>query len=135
MRLPSIRRHRDRHADAHASVEPIPDPPGAVRFWTDTAKRRFIRMHPVGDAIEFTAPRSRLWPGQDPDVFERRVVSRAALPDTVTCGRGYIEVLSIEDDGILVNEVRTHGDQVVAVPVWSTPTAPPPVTDQGPPSP
>jgi hypothetical protein len=122
MRLPSIRRRHGHEANAQASVLPLADPPGAVRFWTDTAKRRFIRMQLVGDAIEFTAPRSRLWPGQDPGVFERQVVSRATLPDTVTCGRGYIEVLSIEDDGILVNEVRTHGDQVVAVPVWSTPS-------------
>jgi hypothetical protein len=54
-------------------------------------------------------------------VFERQVVSRGALPDTVTCGRGYIEVLSIEDDGILVNEIRTHGDQVIAVPLSVSP--------------
>lgn len=121
MRLPSIRRRRDGDTDPQASGLPITDPPGAVRFWTDTAKRRFIRMHPVGDAVEFTAPRSRLWPGQGPGVYERHVVSRSTLPDTVTCGRGYIEVLSIEDDGILFNEVRTHGDQVVAVPVWSSP--------------
>jgi hypothetical protein len=98
-------------------VHDVVDPPGAVRFWTDMAKRRFIRMQ-AGDAVEFVAPRTRLWPGQDPGVFERQVVSRATLPDTVTCGRGYIEVLSIEEDGILVNEVRTHGDQVVAAPIW-----------------
>ncbi|MFN8518360.1 MAG: hypothetical protein U0667_02985 [Chloroflexota bacterium] len=85
------------------------------------AKRRFIRMQLMGDAVEFTAPRTRLWPGQDHGVLERQVVSRATLPDTVTCGRGYIEVLSIEADGILVNEVRTHGDQVVAAPVWASP--------------
>lgn len=121
MRLLSFRRRRDHDANLYDSRLPDMDPPGAVRFWTDMAKRRFIRMQPVGDAVEFTAPRTRLWPGQDPGVFERQVVSRAALPDTVTCGRGYIEVLSIEDDGILVNEIRTHGDQVVAVPVWGSP--------------
>jgi len=118
MRLPSIRRRRDHEHDSQESGLPIADPPGAVRFWTDMAKRRFIRMQPMGDAIEFVAPRTRLWPGQGPEFMERQLVSRTALPDTVTCGRGYIEVLSIEEDGILVNEVRTHGDQVVAVPVW-----------------
>jgi uncharacterized protein YerC len=41
-------------------------------------------------------------------------VTRGALPDTVTCGRGYIEVLAFVDDGILVNEVRTFGDEMVA---------------------
>jgi hypothetical protein len=119
MRLLSIRRRRD-HQSLQHHPDPVADPPGAVRFWTDLAKRRFIRMQPMGDAVEFVAPRTRLWPGQDPEVFERQLVSRTALPDTVTCGRGYIEVLSIEDDGILVNEVRTHGDQVVAVPVWGS---------------
>jgi hypothetical protein len=122
MRLLSIRRRR---ATEPVGPQPGSDPerPGTVRFWTDMAKRRFIRIQPMGDAVEFVAPRTRLWPGQDPGVFERQVVSRGALPDTVTCGRGYIEVLSIEDDGILVNEVRTHGDQVVAAPVWGPPAA------------
>lgn len=120
MRLLSFRRRRDHDARHHQPL-PVPDPPGTVRFWTDLAKRRFIRMQPMGDAIEFVAPRTRLWPGQDPGVFERQVVSRGALPDTVTCGRGYIEVLSIEDDGILVNEIRTHGDQVIAVPLPGSP--------------
>jgi hypothetical protein len=118
MRLLPFRRPRTGTHEppfAHA----VADPPGAVRFWTDMAKRRFIRME-AGDAVEFVAPRTRLWPGQDPGVFERQVVTRATLPDTVTCGRGYIEVLSIEEDGILVNEVRTHGDQVVAAPIWMT---------------
>ena len=119
MRLLPFRRPRA-GTDEHQLTFAVVDPPGAVRFWTDMAKRRFIRMHAMGDAIEFVAPRTRLWPGQDPGVFERQVVSRGALPDTVTCGRGYIEVLSIEEDGILVNEIRTHGDQVVAAPVWVT---------------
>jgi hypothetical protein len=122
MRLIQLRRRRARNNEPVLNA-PVADPPGAVRFWTDMAKRRFIRMQAMGDAVEFVAPRTRLWPGQDPGVFERQVVSRGALPDTVTCGRGYIEVLSIEDDGILVNEVRTHGDQVVAAPVGSTPLA------------
>lgn len=119
MRLLSMRRRRTGGTDEPQFALPHADPPGAVRFWTDLAKRRFIRMQ-AGDAVEFVAPRTRLWPGQDPGVFERQVVSRATLPDTVTCGRGYIEVLSIEEDGILVNEVRTHGDQVVAAPIWVT---------------
>jgi hypothetical protein len=119
MRLLPFRRPRP-GTDAPSFVVDVADPPGAVRFWTDMAKRRFIRMHAMGDAVEFVAPRTRLWPGQDPGVFERQVVSRSTLPDTVTCGRGYIEVLSIEEDGILVNEVRTHGDQVVAAPIWVT---------------
>ena len=118
MRLLSFRRRHSSGIGQPQLTDPI-DPPGAVRFWTDTAKRRFIAM-PMADAVELVAPRTRLWPGQDPGVFERQVVSRSALPDTVTCGRGYIEVLSIEDDGILVNEVRTHGDQVVAAPIWVT---------------
>jgi hypothetical protein len=119
MRLLPFRRPRA-GTDEARSVVSAGDPPGAVRFWTDTAKRRFIRMHAMGDAVEFVAPRTRLWPGQDASVFERHVVSRGALPDTVTCGRGYIEVLSIEEDGILVNEIRTHGDQVVAAPIRMT---------------
>lgn len=122
MRLPSIRRRRDHDLDPQGSAPPFVDPPGTVRFWTDTAKRRFIRIQPMGGAIEFVAPRARPWPGQGPEIMERRLVSRTALPDTVTCGRGYIEVLSIEDDGILVNEVRTHGDQVVAVPLRGSST-------------
>ena len=119
MRLLPFRRPRA-GTDEPRLVLDVADPPGAVRFWTDMAKRRFIRMQSMGDAVEFVAPRTRLWPGQDPGVFERQVVSRSTLPDTVTCGRGYIEVLSIEDDGILVNEVRTHGDQVVAAPIRVT---------------
>ena len=119
MRLLPFRRHQT-GTDEAPFIVPVIDPPGSVRFWTDMAKRRFIRMHAMGDAVEFVAPRTRLWPGQDPGVFERQVVSRSTLPDTVTCGRGYIEVLSIEDDGILVNEVRTHGDQVVAAPIRVT---------------
>ncbi len=122
MRVLPFRRRRDHDVRKEAPT-PVADPPGAVRFWTDLAKRRFIHIHPMGDAVEFVAPRTRLWPGQDPEVFERHVVSRTTLPDTVTCGRGYIEVLSIEDDGIFVNEVRTHGDQVVAVPVWASPAS------------
>lgn len=117
MRLMPLRRRRSGWTSEPQLAFVVVDPPGSVRFWTDMAKRRFIRMQAMGDAVEFVAPRTRLWPGQDPGVFERQVVSRGALPDTVTCGRGYIEVLSIEDDGILVNEVRTHGDQVVAAPV------------------
>ena len=119
MRLLPFRRHQA-GTDEAPFIVPVIDPPGSVRFWTDMAKRRFIRMQSMGDAVEFVAPRTRLWPGQDPGVFERQVVSRSTLPDTVTCGRGYIEVLSIEDDGILVNEVRTHGDQVVAAPIRVT---------------
>jgi hypothetical protein len=41
------------------------------------------------------------------------------LPDTVTCGNGYIEVLAFVEGGIVVNEVRTHGDRVVAMSGWS----------------
>ena len=121
MRLLPFRRHRAGGTDEPQRVVPVDDPPGAVRFWTDMAKRRFIRMQAMGDAVEFVAPRTRLWPGQDSGVFERQVVSRGALPDTVTCGRGYIEVLSIEEDGILSTRIRTHGDQVVAAPIWVTP--------------
>ena len=41
-------------------------------------------------------------------------VTPGTLPDTVTCGGGYIEVLAFVDGGIVVNEVRTLGDQVIA---------------------
>jgi hypothetical protein len=120
--LPFRRRSPDEPTEPWASARPT-DPPGAVRFWTDLARRRFIPIQPTGDAVAFVAPRSRLWRGQDPGVFAHQVVNRATLPDTVTCGRGYIEVLEIADDGILVNEVRTHGDQVLAIPVWDPPTS------------
>ena len=50
---------------------PVVDPPGSVRFWTDMAKRRFIRMQAMGDAVEFVAPRTRLWPGQDAGLLGR----------------------------------------------------------------
>jgi hypothetical protein len=92
----------------------MPDPPGSVRFWTEVAKRRYIRIPYLGDSVEFVAPRTRRWPGQGDDVLWRQVVNRRSLPDTVTCGRGYIEVLAFSDEGILVNEVRTHGDPVLA---------------------
>jgi hypothetical protein len=71
----------------------------------------------MGDEIHFVAPRSRRWPGQPGlEATMPQVISRGALPDTVTCGGGYIEVLAFLDSGIVVNEVRTHGDHVIAVP-------------------
>ena len=54
------------------------------------------------------------WPGQS-DNFSEQLVTRTTLPDTVTCGKGYIEVLAFVDNGIVVNEVRTHGDHVIAM--------------------
>jgi hypothetical protein len=70
----------------------------------------------MGDVVHFVAPRNRGWPGQaEHDAFLPQVVSRDTLPDTVTCGGGYIEVLTFLDSGIVVNEVRTHGDHVIAV--------------------
>ncbi len=53
-------------------------PTGTVRFWTDLAKRRFIWMQPVGDAIEFVAPRTRLGPTQDPVCSSARSSPRRA---------------------------------------------------------
>jgi hypothetical protein len=114
LHLPRLRRrtasvavpvHNDRH---------WMDLPGAVRFQTEIAKQRFIRIEPMGDAVHFVAPRTRYWPGQS-DYLLEQFVTRGALPDTVTCGKGYIEVLAFVDNGIVVNEVRTHGDQVVAM--------------------
>jgi len=93
------------------------DPPGTVRFETAWARRRFIRMEFMGDAVHFVAPRMRYWPGQTGRTPETpQMVTRNTLPDTVTCGSGYIEVLAFMDGGILVNEVRTTGDQVIAMP-------------------
>ena len=94
-------------------------PPGTVRFETAWARRRFIRIEPMVDAVHFVAPRTRNWPGQDGRFSAPQLVTRGALPDTVTCGGGYIEVLAFVDGGIVVNEVRTTGDEVVAVPSWS----------------
>ena len=68
----------------------------------------------MGDAVHFVAPRTRFWPGQS-DNFSEQLVTRTTLPDTVTCGKGYIEVLAFVDNGIVVNEVRTHGDHVIAM--------------------
>ena len=46
-------------------------------------------------------------------------MTRSRLPDTITCGQGYIEVLAFADNGIVVNEVRTQGDHVIAVAGWA----------------
>ncbi len=92
------------------------DLPGAVRFETAWARQRFIPIEPMGDAVQFVAPRTRRWPGQTGLMAAfPQLVTRSTLPDTVTCGGGYIEVLSFADNGIVVNEVRTHGDHVIAV--------------------
>ena len=49
------------------------------------------------------------WPGQTVrGAGEPQTVSRGALPDTVTCGSGYIEVLAFVEGGIVINEVRTQ---------------------------
>jgi hypothetical protein len=87
-----------------------------VQFETAWAKRRFIPIEPMGDVLHFVAPRTRYWPGQDEwrDIAPTEV-TRGALPDTVTCGGGYIEVLAFVDSGIVVNEVRTVGDQVMVM--------------------
>jgi len=90
------------------------DPPGAVRFRTEVARQRFVPIEPMGDVVSLVAPRTRVRPGtagQD----TAQLVARGALPGSVTCGRGYIEVVAFVDGGIVVNEVRTHGDQVVAM--------------------
>jgi hypothetical protein len=92
------------------------DPPGMVRFETAWAKRRFIPIEPMGDVVHFVAPRTRYWPGQDESIAAMpQLVTRGTLPDTITCGMGYIEVLAFADNGIVVNEVRTQGDQVIAM--------------------
>jgi hypothetical protein len=39
-------------------------------------------------------------------------VSAHAVPDTVSCGHGYLEVLGFVDGGVVLNEVRTHGDVI-----------------------
>jgi hypothetical protein len=92
-----------------------------VRFETAWARRRFVRIEPIGDAIHFVAPRTRYWPGQAARYTPApQVVSRGALPDTVTCGSGYIEVLAFVEGGIVINEVRTQGDRVIAIPGWSS---------------
>ncbi len=119
--LPFRRRNHDDGSEDWQRY-PMPDPPGSVRFWTEVAKRRYIRIPELGDSVEFVAPRTRAWPGQSDDILTRHVVTRASLPDTVSCGRGYIEVLAFGDDGIVVNEVRTHGDPVLAFAV-SRPSA------------
>ena len=99
MRLNLRRLHR-----GPVVIPPIPfevrpeDPPGAVHFQTEIAKQRFIRLEPMGDAVHFVAPRTRLWPGQ-PERTSEQLVTRGGLPDTVTCGRGYIEVVAFVDDG------------------------------------
>jgi hypothetical protein len=95
-------------------MDELRDPPGTVRFQTAWARRRFIRIEPMGDAVHFVAPQTRAWPGQDRRDATPQLVTRTALPDTVTCGGGYIEVLAFVDGGIVVNEVRTLGDQVTA---------------------
>ncbi len=94
------------------------DQPGVIRFETAWARRRFIPIEPMSDAIQFMAPRARHWPGQDPQITNPapQLVTRSVLPDTVTCGSGYIEVLAFEHNGIVVNEVRTVGDAVFAMP-------------------
>jgi hypothetical protein len=99
------------------SAGPCPeDPPGTVRFETVQARHRHILIEPMGDAVEFVAHGSPPWtPGRH---VARQIVTRGALPDTVSCGRGYLEVLAFLHDGIVVNEVRTFGDQMIAMP-WS----------------
>ena len=113
---PHLPRLRGRKAQTPMSVIPVvwEDPPGTVRFQTEIAKQRFIRIEPMGDAVHFVAPRTRYWPGQSGHTAEQ-LVTRGTLPDTVTCGKGYIEVLAFVDNGIVVNEVRTHGDHVLAI--------------------
>ena len=70
----------------------------------------------MGDIVHFVAPRTRSWPGHDPlATVTPQAVTRRGLPDTVTCGQGYIEVLAFVDGGIVVNEVRTQGDEVTAM--------------------
>lgn len=87
-----------------------------VRFETAWARRRFIPIEPMGDVVHFVAPRTRYWPGQDDRTGAApTLVTRGALPDTVTCGGGYIEVLAFVDSGIVVNEVRTQGDEVIVM--------------------
>lgn len=93
------------------------DAPGAVQFETAWARHRYIDLGWVGDSVRFIAPRTRDWPGRpDPETLEPQVVSRQTLPDTVTCGAGYIEVLAFTNSGVVVTEVRTHGDPVIVVP-------------------
>jgi hypothetical protein len=119
LNLPRLRGRRPRVGVPILPEEQWGDPPGTVRFETAWAKQRFIQIEPMGDAVHFVAPLNRYWPGQSSlDLAPTQVVTRSTLPDTVTCGGGYIEVLAFTDRGIVVNEVRTHGDQVIAIPGW-----------------
>jgi hypothetical protein len=114
---PSLARLRRRASPVSPpvpDVERADDPPGTIRFETAWARRRFIPIEPMGDTVHFVAPSRRHWPGQRHDPMPQ-LVTRAALPDTVTCGSGYIEVLAFVEGGIVVNEVRTLGDQVIAM--------------------
>ncbi len=123
--LPRLSRLRGRSAPAAApAVSGMEwyEHPAAVHFETAWARRRFIRIDQMGDAVHFMAPRMRYWPGQaGPDAAMTQSVTRSVLPDTVTCGSGYIEVLAFVEGGIVVNEVRTHGDRVVAMGGWTSP--------------
>ena len=54
--------HRAREPQAVSQSAPqeaiCEDPPGTVRFQTEIAKQRFIRLEPMGDVVRFVAPGS-----------------------------------------------------------------------------
>lgn len=112
MRWPS--RGREAAPPALPVPRPIPVasmPPGAMTFRTEAARRRFIPLAIQADALEVTATDHRLG--------RRRstALSLTALPETISCGGGYLEVLYAMDGGFVVDEIRTFGDEVVVVPI------------------
>jgi hypothetical protein len=120
LHLPRLHRRDVGESAAQTATMAWYEHPAAVHFETAWARRRFIRIEQMGDAVHFMAPRTRYWPGQhEMDVSATQSVSRSVLPDTVSCGNGYIEVLAFVENGIVVNEVRTHGDRVVAMAGWA----------------
>jgi hypothetical protein len=90
-----------------AAEQPATDALPTTTFLTEGASRRFVPLPVVaGSALEFSMPVGRL--GERSST----TLSATTLPDTVSCGAGYLEVLYVTDDGMVVNEVRTHGDEV-----------------------
>lgn len=82
MRLNMPRLHgRSTPESASLTFEQEWDPAGTVRFETAWARRRFIPIEPMGDAIHFVTTRRRHWPGQH-DAAIPQLVTRGGLPDT-----------------------------------------------------
>ena len=106
------RRARRRATPSTPDTAGAPDGSGppdtvTVTFRTEGATRRFVPLACEPARLLFSMPTGRLG---------RRIsatVSIDALPDTVSCGAGYLEVLFMDGDGFVVNEVRTYGDEVI----------------------